>query len=66
MTTFLERMEEEKSQLGEKLQKLNSFMVSDSFTTLHWQDKALLGYQLHLMMGYSEVLAERINRAKHG
>lgn len=64
MTTFIERMEDEKSQLDEKLQKLNSFMVSDSFTTLHYQDKALLAYQLHLMLGYSDVLSKRLNRAK--
>lgn len=64
MSTFIERMEEEKKALDEKMQKLNSFVLTESFLALDWQDKSLLGYQLHMMQGYSDALAERLNRSK--
>jgi len=62
MNDHEERVVAEKEQLDEKLDKLSAFMHSNVFGQLHTTDQELLGMQQHLMLGYSKVLAARINR----
>lgn len=60
---FKERLNAEKRELDEKLAKLRQFRETTTFAELESEDQDLLIYQEGLMEDYSEVLAQRINRA---
>lgn len=62
MSTFLERLEEEKDQLFEKVIKLNEFIEDNPlFNTVSDIQKILLTTQLNVMQIYLYTLQERIN-----
>jgi hypothetical protein len=64
MTTFKERVWEEKNQLDEKMARLNAFIDSESLKAIPQSDQYLLHKQSAAMLQYSRVLAERINNFK--
>lgn len=64
MEDFQIRVIDERDQLSEKLDKLDSFIESDRFQDLHWRDRHLLTRQAVCMQSYKEILDERINRFK--
>ncbi len=57
--TFLDRLNREKSELDDRLDKLKSFMESDNFNKIDTVQKSLLQVQAHAMLTYSQVLFER-------
>ncbi len=58
--TFLDRLNREKSELDEKLDKLKLFMESDNFNKIDAVQKSLLQIQVHSMLMYSQILFERL------
>jgi len=60
MSTFIERLVVEKTELDDKLGKLKSFIGSDKFSTVDDVQKSLLQAQSHVMGAYSQILEERI------
>jgi hypothetical protein len=60
MSTFIERLHEEKIQLDEKINKLTLFTNSDKFNEVTDIQKSLLTIQLNAMETYSACLHERI------
>lgn len=56
------RVVDEKTDLDEKLSKLQGFFATDLFKSLPDEGRDLLVTQLGLMQAYSEVLAQRIDR----
>ncbi len=61
MSTFIDRLNVEKSELDEKIGKLKSFMESDNFNKIDTVQKSLLQVQAHAMLTYSQILFERIS-----
>ena len=64
MTTFIERLETEKSELDDKISKLNNFLNSDNFKTVSEYQQLKLTEQVTYMMLYSRVLNERLQDLK--
>ena len=64
MTTFIERLETEKSELDDKISKLNNFLNSDNFKTISEYQQLKLTEQVTYMMLYSRVLNERLQDLK--
>lgn len=60
MSTFKDRLLEEKTQLDERCGKLNAFIKSEKFETVHNVQQSLLKIQLDAMRTYSQCLAERL------
>lgn len=60
MSTFKTRLIEEKSQLEDKIERLESFTLSDNFKNVEDFQKSLLIVQLQSMKTYNYVLSERI------
>lgn len=60
MSTFKERLLEEKQQLDERAGKLAAFINSDNFHSVSAIQKSLLSIQLPAMLTYSHCLAERL------
>ena len=60
MPDFKTRLIEEKEQLNERIEKLESFVSSDKFSSISAVQQSLLNVQLHSMRTYSQVLVERI------
>lgn len=60
MSTFKERLIDEKLQLDEKINKLESFMLSENFQKIEAVQISLLNTQLFSMKTYSQVLTERL------
>lgn len=58
------RLLEETRQTAERLNKLNTFMASDTFPDLPRKDKKLLYKQQRTMSKLVEVLGRRLARAK--
>jgi hypothetical protein len=58
--TFIERLFEEKNQLNEKVEKLESFLMSEKIAEIEPIQKTLLSVQLHAMKTYLMTLIERI------
>lgn len=57
---FKERLIQERSDLDDKLNKLLSFLMSETFEELSPIEQTLLEVQAYVMKAYSKVLAERI------
>lgn len=60
MTDFKQRLLDEKSELGEKINKLNAFISSEAFQKIDPFQMSLLHIQLQAMYTYSQCLLERI------
>lgn len=60
MSTFLERLEQEKKELIDKSVLLNKFMKTEDFYNLSDANQYLLREQLELMLRYSSILNIRI------
>ena len=58
--TFLERLQQEKTDLDGKLDKLVPFMNSEKFVALSLKHRKLLERQRLAMTQYSEILGERL------
>jgi len=64
MSTFLERLEQEKKDLIDKSVLLNKFMKTEDFYNLSDANQYLLREQLELMLRYSSILNIRIELNK--
>lgn len=62
MSTFKERLIIEKTELNEKLEKLNTFILSEKFKEIDNVQMTLLNIQVKAMETYSQCLLERIVR----
>nr|WP_298672921.1 hypothetical protein [uncultured Prevotella sp.] len=62
--TFLERLEIERNELNDKLIKLDTFLLSEKFSTLPYEDQQLLKEQYDAMSKYLQILSKRIGRAQ--
>lgn len=62
MSDFKTRLVEEQVQLEEKLNKLDSFILSDDFNKIDDVQKALLQVQATAMNTYNQCLKERLER----
>jgi hypothetical protein len=60
MSTFIDRLKEEKVELDSKLEKLELFINSDAFKGIDPVQMSLLNLQSKIMESYSQVLIERI------
>lgn len=64
MSTFKERLINEKAQLAEKIEKLESFTKSENFQKIDPVQASLLIAQLPAMKTYCSILEERLNWLK--
>jgi len=62
MTDFTGRLEEEFSELADRIEKLESFILSDKFDPLPDEDKKDLREQNEHMLKYLRVLMNRCSR----
>ena len=62
MSDFIQRVVTEKSELDEKIAKLEAFTKSDAFNGIDNVQRGLLKIQLNAMATYSQVLEERLWR----
>ena len=60
MSTFKERLFEEKTELDDKRAKLDAFQNSEAFTKIEPVQMSLLNIQAQAMSTYSQCLLERI------
>jgi tetrahydromethanopterin S-methyltransferase subunit B len=60
--TFKDRLLREKSDLEEKMQKLNAFQLSEKFAEIDPVQMTLMNIQFFAMQTYSQILTERIAR----
>ena len=60
MSTFLERLLAEETELNEKKSKLQTFVESEGFANIDKEQQALLKIQLNAMATYSECLNQRL------
>lgn len=60
MSTFKDRLLEEKQQLDDRAGKLDAFINGDKFHTVSDIQKSLLSIQLAAMLTYSHCLGERL------
>ena len=60
MSTFKERLIDEKAQLGEKIEKLEAFTKSENFQKIDSVQATLLKAQLPAMKTYHQILDERL------
>ena len=58
--TFIQRLIDEKNQLNEKVEKLESFLMSEKIAEIEPIQKTLLSIQIHAMKTYLSTLIERI------
>ena len=63
--TFIERLEIECDEVAERLNKLQSFMNSESFEKLDWDNRNLLYCQESEMIEYHSTLCKRLKLAKN-
>jgi len=61
MSTFKERVINEKEQLSDNIDKLEHFIGGDNFTTMHPAQQSLLKIQLAAMVTYNQCLAQRLH-----
>ena len=62
MSDFKTRLTEEQAQLEEKLDKLDSFLLSEKVNGIDDIQKALLAVQATAMNTYNQCLKERLER----
>lgn len=61
MSTFKDRLSEEKKQLEERMGKLNTFLLSERANEIDPIQKSLLGIQFAAMATYNHCLETRIS-----
>jgi hypothetical protein len=59
-TTFKDRLQLEKTELNEKISKLNLFLTGEKFSSLSDIHKDLLTRQLSAMQIYCQILEDRL------
>lgn len=59
---YQQRVVDERVELEEKLLKLQTFLISEKSNSLDSVDRKLLTRQAAIMLDYSEILSERIDR----
>lgn len=64
MEQFIQRLNDEKQQLDEKIEKLEAFTQSEKFQEVEPVQMSLLNIQLSSMRTYSQCLVERITWLK--
>lgn len=64
MSTFKERLMDEKVELDKKIDKLYDFTISDKFKEIEEVQQSLLVVQLQVMKSYGTILNERLNYIK--
>lgn len=62
MNDFRTRLESEQTELEEKLNKLDAFLVSEKANSVNDVQKALLHVQATAMNTYNQCLKERLSR----
>lgn len=62
MNDFITRLQEEKAQLEERLDKLDSFLLSEKVEGIDDVQRALLQVQATAMNTYLQCLKERLQR----
>ena len=60
MSSFKERLIDEQTQLKDKIEKLDNFILSDNFNSIDKIQQSLLSIQLSSMKTYSDCLGERL------
>ena len=60
MSTFIERLIAEETELNEKKAKLEAFVGTDAFKNVDKEQRSLLKIQLNAMATYSECLNQRL------
>jgi len=60
MSTYQDRVKQEKEELDEKLRSLHNYLDSEGFNKLENRQQYLLSAQYDIMLKYSSVLKERI------
>jgi hypothetical protein len=60
MSDFKNRLEIEKQELDEKIEKLTIFVVSPNFDKIDIKQQELLDKQLPVMCEYRDILTERL------
>lgn len=65
MSTFIERLLAEETELNEKKAKLQTFIESENFKTVDKEQQSLLKIQLIAMATYSECLNQRLIQANN-
>jgi len=60
MSTFIERLLAEETELNEKKAKLETFVETDAFKGIDKEQQSLLKIQLNAMATYSECLNQRL------
>lgn len=60
MSTFKDRLSDEKAQLDDRLSKLDAFQKSDAFNGIDPVQMTLLNIQAQAMATYSQCLLERL------
>jgi hypothetical protein len=60
MSDFKSRLEVEKQELDEKIEKLTLFVIGESFDKIDKRQQGLLNTQLPIMRNYSAVLRDRL------
>lgn len=56
-----QRVVDEKNELGEKLEKLLTFLQTDIYKSLNEKEQELLSFQSQVMEDYYEVLQQRVD-----
>lgn len=56
MSTFIERLLQEETELNERISKLENFMNGEGFNTVDKEQRGLLFIQLKAMRTYAEIL----------
>lgn len=64
MSTFLKRLNDEKVELQEKIEKLESFLGTENFNMIDANQQSLLIIQLSSMKTYLDCLRQRLNHLK--
>lgn len=60
MSDFKSRLNDEKAELDDKIEKLDSFLKSDNVKNIDSVQVSLLNVQSQVMKSYSQILLERI------
>ena len=66
MKDIIKRIEDERTELDEKLNRLNTFICGDAFDELDEENIKLLLIQQATMVKYSNILTDRINLLNKG
>ena len=60
MSDFTSRLQNEREELSDKIDKLHVFIKSENYKNIDIEQQALLPIQLKVMQSYDEILRTRI------